>query len=400
MMKLRTACLTVGLIVGTCNLLTAQQSEPKAPADMITGKELQERIEKACREHSLPAMWVGKFSVDGTALIKVSGVRKYGTTEPAQIDDPVHIGSCTKAMTAVLIGQLCSEGKIRLDSSLKEVFDDVEEITSSEWGNVTLLELMQHRSGAPANFDYREFDAKHPDSVVDARRMILVKLAKTSRPKSRRFLYSNVGFIVLGHVVEKLTRKTWEEAIKERLFEPLQMNSASFGPVGLPDSLEPGSDVLANRPWGHRISLSITEVAKLIFGSKDPVKLEPFQIDNMRCLGPAGRVHVNVPDWSKFVLKFASSDGHKALKISDEVWKEMLAPAEGAKGDGRYAAGWMLFDNPELTKGLFHNGSNTTWYCYALVEPEKHCCILVATNVFSDIASRECDLMARYLVKN
>ncbi len=146
-----------------------------------------------------------KFSVDGTALIKVSGVRKYVTTEPAQIDDPVHIGSCTKAMTAVLIGQLCSEGKIRLDSSLKEVFDDVEEITSSEWGNVTLLELMQHRSGAPANFDYREFDAKHPDSVVDARRMILVKLAKTSRPKSRRFLYSNVGFIVLGHVVEKLT---------------------------------------------------------------------------------------------------------------------------------------------------------------------------------------------------
>ncbi len=36
------------------------------------GKELQERIEKACREHSLPAMWVAKFSVDGTALIKVS----------------------------------------------------------------------------------------------------------------------------------------------------------------------------------------------------------------------------------------------------------------------------------------------------------------------------------------
>ena len=167
-------------------------------------------------------------------IVCASGVRKLGETEKVEPGDIVHLGSCTKAMTAALIGQLCSEGKLRLTSSLKEVFSDMQELVESRWGEVTVQELLQHRSGAPANLDYEVYDRANPDSVVDARRLLFQKLVRKRRPKNPSFVYSNVGFILLGHIVEEIEKKPWEEVIAERLFKPLKMESAAFGPVACP----------------------------------------------------------------------------------------------------------------------------------------------------------------------
>lgn len=360
---------------------------------------LQEQLDKKCSEHNLPALWAGKFSLDGSSVICASGVRKIGETEKVEPADIVHLGSCTKAMTAALIGQLCSEGKLRLTSSLKEIFTDMEELVESSWGAVTVQELLQHRSGAPANLDYDAYDRAFPDAVVDARRLLLKKLAVKRRPKNPSFVYSNVGFIVLGHVVEAIEKKPWEEVMAERLFKPLKIESAAFGPVGLPDALPARADVLPKRAWGHREPISLASAAQALLGVGAPPKLKPLQIDNARCLGPAGRVHVNMQDWSKFVIHFADPQGYKALHISEEIWQELLKPANDAKGEDRYAAGWILIDNPQLGSGLFHNGSNTTWYSYAFAVQSARCCVLVATNVYSEAARRECDAIARFMLK-
>ncbi len=110
-------------------------------------------------------------------------------------------------------------------------------------------------------------------------------------------------------------------------------------------------------------------------------------------------MHVNLQDWSKFVIHFADPQGYKALSIKEEVWRELLKPAADAKDEARYAAGWILVENPTLGNGLFHNGSNTTWYSYAFAVESASCCVLVVTNVFSDAARRECDGIARFMLK-
>ena len=360
---------------------------------------LQAQLDKTCNEHNLPALWAGKFSLDGTSVVCASGVRKLGESEKAEPSDIVHLGSCTKAMTAALIGQLCSEGTLRLDSPLKEIFSDMPELVESSWGEVTVQQLLQHRSGALANLDYELCDRAHPDSVVDARRLLLQKLVRKRRPKNPAFVYSNVSFIVLGHVIEEIEKKPWEEVIAQRLFKPLQMESAAFGPVGLPDAMPARVDVLPGRAWGHREPISLANVAQALLGVGPPPKIEPLHIDNSRCLGPAGRVHVNLPDWSKFVVHFADPQGFKALNIKEEIWQELLKPAEGTNDEDRYAAGWILIDNPQLGKGLFHNGSNTSWYSYAFAVQSARCCVLVATNSYSDSARRECDAIARFMLK-
>lgn len=107
---------------------------------------------------------------------------------------------------------------------------------------------------------------------------------------------------------------------------------------------------------------------------------------------------MNLRDWSKFVLPFAKEDGYRQLQISKEVWNEMLTPIQSSKPNESYAAGWVLFDRPRFKgQAFFHNGSNTTWYCYALALPGKHQCILVATNVFNDRAQKACNDVAEFI---
>ncbi len=376
--------------------LAAQEKSSSDKQAVDFKASLQARLDETCRAHNLPALWAGKFPLEGPPVICASGVRKLKSTERAEPGDIVHLGSCTKAMTAALIGQLCSEGKLRLSSSMREVFSDMQELSQSDWGGVTVQQLLQHRSGAPANLDCHACDRAFPDSVVDARRMLLQKLVKRRRPENPSFVYSNVGFIVLGHIVEEIEKKPWETAIEERLFKPLGMQTAAFGPVGLPDP--PPANVLPERAWGHREPISLASAAQILLGGEAP-PLESLQIDNARCLGPAGRVHINLRDWSRFVMPFADPQGYKALNISEEVWQELLKPAEGEKREERYAAGWVLVDNPNLGNGFFHNGSNTTWYAYAFAVPSSRCCVLVATNVFSESARRECDAIARFMLQ-
>lgn len=378
---------------------SAQESDKlDVPKHSLT-VALQEKLDATSQTHKLPAIWAGKFTLEKPAVICVTGVRKLGDSQLATVDDPIHLGSCTKAMTAVLIGQLCTEGKLRLDSPLKELFSDMEEVTKSDWADVTLIELMQHRSGAAANVDYFAIDRAHPDSVVTARQAVLKKMVSIRRPRKRSFVYSNIGYIVLGHVIEKIEQNSWEAVIEERLFKPLDIKSAAFGPVGLPDSLPAGSEVLPNRPWGHSESVGLADVARLVLGGGGVANLKAEQIDNSRCLGPAGRVHMHMQDWAKFVSKFIKPDGNKDLRISDEVWRDLYTPAHEAQGEERYAAGWILVDNPPVGKGLFHNGSNTTWYCYAFADHSSQSCVLVATNAFNQAARRECDAIARFMLK-
>jgi CubicO group peptidase (beta-lactamase class C family) len=377
----------------------AQTLEPAtSDAARLLTKELQSQRDA----HRLPAMWGGWYHADGRRVVAASGIRKWGATPEVTFADPIHLGSCTKAMTAVLIGQLCSEGKLRLDTTLRELFVAKHpSLADSNWGNVTVEQLLQHRSGAPANLNWHALDAAMPNDVVAARGSIIDELIGSKRAEASEFLYSNVGYALLGHVVETIDGRSWEEAIDARMFKRLEQRSAGFGPVGLPDGRSPTAEVLVDRPWGHVEASGIAQLTTSLLGGEPKTEWTPQQIDNARSLGPAGRVHMTIDDWSKFVITFGKPDGHALLGIDAPTWQRLRSPADPqAAPETQYAGGWIVVEEKSFGgAGLFHNGSNTTWYCYAFVMPQKQACVLVATNAFSDGASEACDDVARWLVK-
>jgi CubicO group peptidase (beta-lactamase class C family) len=198
-------------------------------------------------------------------------------------------------------------------------------------------------------------------------------LAKApSHPPGTKYEYSNVGFVVLGAIVERLHDKPWEEVIENQLFKPLGMTSAGFGP--------PGTAGKIDQPWGHTL--------------KDG-KPSPIQFDNAAVMGPAGRVHCSISDWAKFVSLYIQPDQQRTRILAPKTIEELITPSEGQG----YAGGWSITKRPwagGLT--LTHAGSNTMWYCIVWAAPKRDFAVLVATNVAGPDPETACDEAAAALI--
>ena len=406
---LQLASCLLPLVVAPTARSMAQELETAKPANIEaisieSNQQIEVELDRVLKKYQLPALWAGRFQADGKSGLAAKGVRKWGARSTAEISDTVHIGSCTKAMTGLLIAQLISEGKLQFTTQVKEIFPETTGLAESAWGKVTVNELLQHRSGAPANADWDKLHNLHPTDLQAGRQATLEWLLKSKRPKQPGFVYSNVGFVVLGHIVEKLRGESWEVTIRNKLFEPLQINSAGFGPVGSEESNEELAAEKSNSrsaiepefPYGHTLQVSLGAQASKLFGMKSKLAFDPTQIDNPAVINPAGRVHLQIGEWSRFVLLFANSEPPTELGISDAVWKELRA----AKFGGEYAGGWVV-EQPKWAKEklLWHNGSNTTWYCMAYAVPEQACCLIAVTNAYCPQAERACEDMIEVLSK-
>ncbi len=241
-------------------------------------------------EHHLPGLIGAIFARDRLAAIGAVGVRKIGSSERIRVTDQIHIGSCTKAMTATLIGTLVDERKLSWGSTIAEVFPDQAEQIDADYQKVTVSQLLTHRAGLPANISWFHLTGR---TLTEKRLSILGTTLRTP-PRHRpgtTYEYSNVGYVLAGLIAETVAGRSWESLMKERLFDPLEMASAGFGSPG-----RPGAD---DQPWGHHAVRG---------------EVRPTQQDNVPAFGPAGTVHCTMSDWSRFAaLHLAAARGKPRL---------------------------------------------------------------------------------------
>lgn len=145
---------------------------------------------------------------------------------PNQPDTKFRIGSVTKQFTATLILQLVEEGKIKLDGKITDYLTDYRKDTGEK---VTIHQLLNHTSGIPSYTDRRNFMAessRNPYGVAD----FIKKFASEDlafEPGSK-FSYNNSGYSILGAIIEKVTGKSYEAVLTERIFKPLGMTNSGY----------------------------------------------------------------------------------------------------------------------------------------------------------------------------
>ena len=149
-----------------------------------------------------------------------------------------NLGSINKVFTATVIRQLAAEGRLSLDDTLGRVLPDYP--NGDVAARVTIRELLEHRSGVGGNI----FAAPASGTRHDVRsiRNYLALIASTPlefEPGTQQ-RYSNAGYVVLGAVIERLTGKSYYDAVRERIFEPAGMTSTGSYAV---DSLPPNTAV-------------------------------------------------------------------------------------------------------------------------------------------------------------
>ena len=145
---------------------------------------------------------------------------------PNEPDVKFRIGSITKQFTSMLIMQLVQEGKIKLEGKLIDYLTDYRKDTGDK---VTIHNLLTHTSGIPSYTELPRFFqdvSREPYTVTD----FVKKYCSGDlefEPGSQ-FKYDNSGYFLLGAVIEKVTGKTYEQVLKERIFDPVKMQDSGY----------------------------------------------------------------------------------------------------------------------------------------------------------------------------
>ena len=150
------------------------------------------------------------------------------------------LGSVTKQFTAMLILQLVAEGKIDLQTPITTYLPDYPKENGDK---ITTHHLLTHSSGIPNYTAFPDFFAAEsrnpytPDQFVKK-----FEDKELEFTPGEKFNYSNSGYFLLGVLIEKLSGKTYEEMLHEKIFTPLGMHDTGY---------DNHKDILKNRATGY-----------------------------------------------------------------------------------------------------------------------------------------------------
>lgn len=335
--------------------------------------DMTQAIEAIRAAHKLPALAVVVVT-NGQICDRVAvGLRKSDESVPVTTNDVWHIGSCTKSMTATLTGMLIDDGKLKWNSTIAEVFPELKGKMDKQYEAVTVEELLKHRGGVPEDPPSAAWSrawAEEGTPTQQRYEFIQAVLAQPpAAPPGTKMIYSNQGYAVIGAMLERITGTNYEGLITGRLFKPLHMDSAGFGPPGTVDK--------ADEPWGHIKKFFLTI---------------PLQADNPPAIASAGRVHCSLGDLARYTIFQMQGD---ARLLKPETLEKLHTPPAG----GDYACGWVVLKRSWAGgRALMHNGSNTMWYVVMWLAPGKDFSVVVATNIAGPEAEKGADEAASAMI--
>ena len=316
--------------------------------------DLSQYLTPATEQGAAPGIISAIIDKDGVRAIGVAGVRRQGSAEKMTVDDLVHIGSDTKAMTSTMLATLVEDGTIAggWDTTIADVFPELSDSIHQDYHSVTLAQLVRMRGGITPNAANWAAYPDNPDIVERRYNILRDNLSNPPAGIVGDHMYSNLSYMVAGAMAERLTGKSWETLMEERLFAPLGITTAGFGPPGTPGGVD--------QPWGH-----------VPDGSGG---WQPVQGDNDPALGPAGTVHISIEDWAKFISLWFT-DNEPAI-LDRGTLDELSTPESGD-----YAAGWVVWYRSWAGgTAPWHDGSNVLWYVMLHIAPERGLAYVVAAN--------------------
>ncbi|WP_067901940.1 serine hydrolase domain-containing protein [Nocardia vaccinii] len=347
------------------------------PASVGAGPDanLARVLRRFVEQQQLPGLAAQMWRGSNTVVSAAAGVRKSGDPAPVTVGDCWHLGSDTKAMTATLVGISVDRGRLCFEDRLADVLGGP---LHPAYAGVTIEQLLWHRGGAPANPPGALQKLMHfgGDPAVIRAAVARGVLSQPPAQPPGQFAYSNIGYLIVGAILEQRAMTSWENLMRAELFAPLRMDSAAFGP--------PGTPARVDQPWGHTSTLQ-------------PLSPGDPRADNPPALGPAGTVHCTLGDWGRFLEQhLAGARGEPSL-LTAATMARLHRPPPG----GDYAAGWIVTtqawaNGPVLT----HTGSNTLWTAETWLAPAENLILAVVTNRGGDRAQHAIRDVVHWLIDN
>jgi CubicO group peptidase (beta-lactamase class C family) len=202
-----------GIILPLCLSISAQKKAVIADKDAIFDAYVQAGL----KLWKTPGMSIAVVK-DGKVIFKKGyGVTEVGKPAPFNTSTVSICASTTKAMTAVCMGMLVDEGKVKWTDKVSDIYPALKLYDNYANSELTVKDLFTHNTGL-GNADWLWVEGTPLDSIIY--KMRLIKPAYSFRSS---FTYQNLMYMVAGEVIHKVSGKPWNEFITERIFAPLGM---------------------------------------------------------------------------------------------------------------------------------------------------------------------------------
>lgn len=232
--------------------------------------DLAELLREHAVRHSVPGAGIGILR-DGAVTTACYGTADVRTGERVTPGTRFSAGSLTKSMVATAVAGLAAAGRLSLDDP---VAGHVPELSASDWaGRTTLLDLLANRSGFPLTSGTEFGFAGRPEQD-DRALSRLVAEAATAGPAGDFWSYTNVGWCVLGRVIETAAGARWEDAMRRHLLRWAGMADTGFVTSAALEGRATGHEVqaagpvpvapLITRAYGPAGTTAVTTVADLL----------------------------------------------------------------------------------------------------------------------------------------
>ncbi len=311
---------------------------------------------------------------------------------PAQridADTAYNWASITKTMTAIAILQLRDRGLLSLDDPAVRYVPELRQVHSDHGpvDSITIRHLLTHSAGFrnptwpwdcddPTNCDWQPFEPTHWTQVA-----AMLPYTHIAFTPGTRWNYSNLGYVFLGQIIERLSGDDFEVYIDKNILKPLEMHSSYFdrAPYFLED---------------HVSASYLRSGAKLT--------PQPFNYDTGITTSNSG-LKAPIPDMVKY-LRFLIGDAanpryEMVLKRTslDEMWTGVLPAVEPGQAPTPYTAG-PHGTQPKMGLGFFvvevsghryvyHDGDQGGFSSELLIDPAGHSASILAVNTTDTGAS-------------
>ncbi len=301
------------------------------------------------------------------------GVRELGKAPRVDARTLFGIGSNTKAFTSALLATLVDEGKVAWDDPVIRYLPDFQMSDPRVTREITIRDLLSHRSGlGPGQGDLMSFPPTDFSRDEIVRRIRFLSPVASFRS---RFTYNNSLYLVAGEVIRAATGRTWDQGVKERIFDPLGMTETGTRVT----DLRSHDDVAMPHA---RIDGTVKAVGY-------------FPLDN---IAPAGAVNSSVADMAKWMIALLdrgairqAGEGERRLfseRQSREMWSaqttvpiQELPPSLAALRPTfqAYGLGWFLRDY-RGHEVVWHPGALSGMVSRVTLVPDRELGIVVLTN--------------------
>jgi serine-type D-Ala-D-Ala carboxypeptidase len=267
---------------------------------------------------------------------------------PMTVDTVFDLASLTKVVaTAPAVALLAQDGKLAISEPVSRY---IPEFGRHGKGDITVEQLLVHTSGLIADNDLRDY-ADGP-----ARAMERLYALRPRFPPGARFVYSDVGFIVLGALVERVSGEPLDAFVRRRLYAPLGMRDTTFAPTG----------ALARRAaptTEERDGLLLHPGPELV--ARGPLQGEVHDPRAYRLGGVAGHAGLfgTAGDLARFALMLMGGgalDGERVLDAASV--EEMTRPRPLPAGEGLRGLGWDVQTKSSGYRGALPAGFGHTGF--------------------------------------